>query len=42
MKKIAVILAVLLTLGLLSTSCRSTKPPCDAYSSVEQPLEIEK
>ena len=39
MRKIAVIFAILLMLGIFASSCRTTKPPCPAYSSTELPVE---
>lgn len=42
MKKTAIILLVaLFSLGLFLSSCRSVKPPCPAYSSVENTVEAE-
>ena len=35
MKKIAIIFAFVLLLGVSLSSCRSSKPPCPAYSSVQ-------
>jgi len=34
MKKIAIIFAFALLLGISLSSCRSNKPPCPAYESV--------
>ena len=39
MKKFAIIFAILLLFGIFASSCRSTKAPCAAYASVEQPIE---
>ncbi len=42
MKKTAIIFVVLFAIGILANSCRSTKPPCPAYSSVEVVVDAEK
>ncbi|MBN2663881.1 MAG: hypothetical protein JXR68_09550 [Bacteroidales bacterium] len=34
MKKIAIIFAFALLLGVSLSSCRSTKPPCPAYQAI--------
>jgi len=41
MKKTAIIFVFLFTLGILASSCRSTKPPCPAYSSVEITTDLQ-
>lgn len=35
MKKIAIIFAVALLIGISLSSCRSNKPPCPAYDAVD-------
>ena len=35
MKKTSIILALVFLLAMSLSSCRSTKPPCPAYSSVD-------